>query len=373
MIFLIMTAWLLTGLYTLLILWFLWGWHKSYYSPILSAKEQKSFSLIIAIRNEEENLVKLLESINLQQYPSNNFEIILVDDHSTDSSPLIITSFKQNHPDLDIKYLALDENQSGKKAALHLAYKNAQYDYYLLTDGDCFLPKNWISSANDCFTNKEIKMLLGGVQIENPKSFIQKFQALEMSSLIASGAGAAGINHPILNNGANLAFKKEILEHINIQNLQMNRASGDDIFLLSETKRIYGAKSIRFKHENFVKTPPIKSLSDLLNQRFRWVSKAKVYKDSFVILTSLLVFLQNLLLITLLFAALFSPAIGISFLYVLLLKSTVDFMLLQKATKQKSLLKYYPLIALAYPIFLVYTAVLGQFISFTWKERKHKI
>ena len=179
-----------------------------------------------------------------------------------------------------------------------------------------------------------------------------------------------------MSNGANLAFRKEVLKKIDADKLQTHTASGDDMFLMLEVKRVFGPTSILFlKNENhFVSTPAVKTWKDLLEQRIRWVSKSNHYKDGFLLASSWIIFLQNLALVLILLASLFYTPLFHTLIYIWILKALIDFAFLQnicKFSSQKKLLKLYPLMALIYPFFISYTAIIGQFASFSWKGRKY--
>ena len=334
------------------------------------------FSLIIAIRNEGKNIKSLLESLYEQNYPKEQFEVIIIDDHSQDESQKVIASFIEDKPLLQIKYYKLEEGKTGKKSALQKAYSLAKNEIFVMTDGDIRVPKNWLKLIAEAFNKQEVKLVLGGVKIEGFNSFVSKFQGLEMLSLIASGAGAAELNQPIMSNGANMAFRKSILESIELDKIKPEIASGDDVFLMLETKRIFGANSIRFVKdaEHFVTTKPVRSWKELINQRKRWVSKSGHYSDRFLLMSSWIVLLQNLGLLVLLISAFFIPVLLKTLALVWLVKSTFDFIFLRnicRFTSQNYLLKYYPLMAIIYPFFISYTAIIGQFAHFSWKGRDY--
>jgi len=335
-----------------------------------------SFSIVIAIRNEERNIRTLLDSIALQDYPKTQFEVIIIDDHSEDKSPKIINDFIKDHPSLKVKYSALEADKQGKKAALYQAYQMAQNEIIITTDGDIKVPEKWLSLTNHAFGNNEIKMVLGGIKIKETNHLVGVFQALELLSLIASGAAAALLHQAIMSNGGNLAFKKTILKTIDFQKLKPHTSSGDDMFLMLETKKEFGPKSILFlkNKAHFVQTNALKDWKSLINQRIRWVSKSSYYKDPFLMTTSWIVLLQNLLLPLLILLSIIMPA----FLQILwpiwFLKVVIDYIFLFNAcrfTSQNHLMKHYFLMAFIYPFFISYTAIAGQFSSFKWKGRQY--
>lgn len=352
------------------------AWRRLKETTIVQSKSTESISIIIAIRNEAENIEKLLISLLKQNYPKDFFEIIIVDDHSNDNSREIIELFKQNHNSIKLSFYQLDKRENGKKAALRFAYKKATKDILLFTDGDCYAPPLWLQYTALAFRDKEIKMLLGGVKIGRTHKAFQNFQSLELLSLIGSGAGAAALQNPIMSNGANMAIRSSSLKDIKLKNTKIQIASGDDVFLMLEIKKTFGAKAIRFvKNPNhFIETIAENSWKELINQRLRWVSKSGAYTDPFLITTSVIILATNLSILILLIASFFFLTLWKVLFMVWGLKALVDYFFLRNITtyvSQSKLLRHYPLVATIYPFFIVFTALIGQFTSFHWKERKY--
>jgi len=363
-------------LYFIWIILLVWGWFQLDPTDKNRIIDNKRISIIIAFRNEEKNLPHLLKTIAQQQYPKELYELILVDDHSTDQSLRLAQNFKTEHPNLQINILTNDKSSFGKKAALYKAYQHAQYPIIMNTDADCLLPQNWLMLSNKAFENKKIMMITGGVKIEQSQNLFQRFQALELLSLIGSGAGAIGIQQAILSNGANMGFRKEILSRLSLENLQSKTPSGDDIFILLKIKKVFGSKSIRFvkNPKHFVSTKAENNIPALINQRLRWVSKSSNYSDVFLLSTSILVLLENLFAVILIFSAIFYASLWPVLLLFFIIKIIADIIFLYEISSfvsQKYLLKNFPLIAILYPFFISYTAIAGQFSSFTWKGRKY--
>lgn len=372
----IFISWFLVLLYVLLILRFYWSWTQLEVKEINTTKNQK-ISIVIAIRNEEEQLAALFKSIRNLDYPKSHYEVILVNDHSDDLSLFLIKQFKSSNSELDICITSLSEKETGKKEALKNAFSKAKYAIIQCTDGDCILPKYWLQHCAMAFENHKTKLISGGIKLIHDRSFFQRIQSLELLSLIASGGAAIGMQKPIMSNGANMAFRKEILEIKNEDVLKSHLASGDDVFLLQEVKKVYGAEAISFiKNQSYwVETKAEQKVSEWINQRLRWVSKSAGYKDQFLIFTSLLVFLSNLLLVLLSLGSFFYSQLTFTLLYLFILKGITDYIFLKQSaadSSQKHLLKWFIPLNFIYPFFISYTAIAGQFKGFTWKDRVYK-
>lgn len=91
-------------------------------------------TVVVPFRNEAGRLLPLLESVLKQTVP---VRLILVNDHSTDDSKIIIDRFCKTHPHLDV--LVLENKGSGKKTAGITGLKAVQTPWVLMTDADCEL------------------------------------------------------------------------------------------------------------------------------------------------------------------------------------------------------------------------------------------
>ncbi len=356
-------------LYSILIIYFIIGLTKLKENSVSSLSELPFLSVVIACRNEADNLPRLSETLRKQDYPPEKMEILLVNDHSTDNT---ITVLKEiNLSDDRFRPLHLVGNDSGKKAAIRMGVEHALGKLIVTTDADCLVPENWLSGIARYFKNDTVKLLIGGVKM-NGTNFFEKLQSLEFSSLIGSGAGAAMMDSPFLANGANLSFRKKIFQEMDIKPAY---ASGDDIFLLQQIKAKYGAKSIDFLSEEttVVITTPQKSFGTFLDQRIRWLSKSPGYSDWQIIAVGLLVFAANIsvlagsfwLIINHLFLPYFLIGFGLKFL--------IDFVLLFFSTQflnQKKLLIFSFPLAIFYPVYLFLVSLWTLFKKPVWKGRK---
>ena len=139
-----------------------------------------STSIIIAVRNEEENILNLLKDISAQNYPKRNIETILVDDGSSDKTVQIL---KENKSRFDFKLYQLSDSNKGKKQAIKEGVKHAKGKILLFIDADCRLNKNWAIEMLSIFNDKSVSMVSGPVMfIEN--NILDKIQNLEFLSLI---------------------------------------------------------------------------------------------------------------------------------------------------------------------------------------------
>ena len=334
-----------------------------------------TFSVIIAGRNEAGNLKNCIDSIFSNDYPKELYEIIYVDDHSEDESVRMLSEIKsENFRFFELsKNIKADKKNSYKKMAIDLGISNSRSEIILLTDADTITGKDWIRShAEQYKADKNVKLCTGPVIYKCDASFIQFFQYYDL--IATMGFTNAGIEHKkfYMANGANMSFSKEIY---NSDTFGINLASGDDMFFVQQTAQKYPG-SIRFIKSLMaaVFTFPESSFAAFINQRIRWGSKTKYYKDQnlksilgFLFFVNFFVisgFLYGIVTMNSLSAIVVSIIIFKIFTEVILIKSLAD--------KLKQKIDYLNLIIslLAYPFYLVFTGIISLFTSkYSWKGR----
>ena len=334
-------------------------------------------SVVVPARNEENFIARCLEDLVNQDYPKRLFEIIVADDNSADDTAAVVKSFIRSHPGISIRLTHPDPSVKGahKKRALETAIGIARGDLIITTDADCRMGNHFLLSVAACFDTQHPRMILGPVTFFEGKSAFSQMQTLEFLSLIASGAAMAQLGKPIMANGANLAFTREAFYEAGGYAEHSNFASGDDVFLLHNFRRKFGDAGITFLYdrEALVRTYPQPSLKGFLNQRIRWASKAKGYRDRTALVISVIVLLFCLSLIAGLITACFLWPFALLAAGLWLIKCTVDLPLLMRITdftRQRRLLKYYFLLQLIYPFYIVLVALVGLSGRYEWKGRR---
>lgn len=353
--------------YSLLLYLFFKGISFSEQNTQAILKASIKSSLIIAFRNEEQNLTSLIEDIGKQSYKIS--EVIFVNDHSNDKGSDIVLNAINKYPNL--KLLNLPDCESGKKAALYYGVKQAVGDVLLFTDADCSLKPFWAESMLNTLKLTKSKLTAGPVDMINKKGFFNALQNLEFLSLTGSTAGGFGAGIPFICNGANLAVDRDVFLNY-FKTLGNNYASGDDVFLLHTVKKNHKV-SFCYNPNAIVETLPQKSFKDFLLQRVRWAGKARGYHDRVSVLISALLLIVNLILILLLIFAAFEYRLLLIFGTAILIKTIFDILFMNKVLKfykKQNLLKYIFLLQILYPFYVVVVGVMGIFYKPQWKGRK---
>ncbi len=322
---------------------------------------EESVSVIIACRNEEKNIEKLLRHLAVQDYPPHLFEVIVVDDNSDDQTAGIASSFERS---MNLKVIS--NEGSGKKSAIRTGIGSSQGRLIITTDADCRMGTGWISTIASFHNDSKPDMIICPVKLEGSPGFFGKFQELEFLGLQGITAGTALAGSPVMCNGANLAFTREVYTG-HSPNLHLTIASGDDIFLLHSLKKERGS-AIRWLESpgSRVIASAVDRPFEYLKQRRRWISKGRAYRDLLTICLAVVTFFTISLEISLLAAALANKLYLPVLLVVFFVKSVPDFLILQNTASRYSeqrLIKWFLPAQVIYPFYVMSVFFCSVFTS----------
>lgn len=360
--------------YLLLIVYLTIGIKKLQVFKGFQAQHQNKFSIIIPFRNEAPNINSLLESLQKIQYPKELFEIIFINDSSTDNSVSLVEDFIAQNSSIEISLLHNNSRTlSPKKEAIEKSITIAKYEWIVTTDADCVVPNSWLTTLNEFIELSNCDMIVSPVVFTSNHTFLQDFQQLDFLSLMGATQGGFGIGFPFLCNGANLCYRKSVF--IEVEGFEGNKklASGDDIFLMEKflAKNKSGVQYLK-SLDAIVKTQPQKTIKDFVNQRIRWASKTIAYKNNSGKMVGLVVLSMNFLLF-LYVIFFFMKWISIAeILLLLMMKMGVDYALLLMISKfyQKKIdIKKYLIFSLIYPFYSVIIGLLTFRKKYEWKDR----
>jgi cellulose synthase/poly-beta-1,6-N-acetylglucosamine synthase-like glycosyltransferase len=323
-------------------------------------------SVVVSCRNEEKNLPPLLNDISEQDYPGDQFEIIIIDDNSSDRTFTIASEYR------GIQNLrVLKNNGKGKKQAIRTGVAASSGELIITTDTDCRMGKRWISAITSFYDTEKPEIIICPVKLEGKQGIFQRFQELEFLSLQGVTAGTAVAGNPVMCNGANMAFTKEAYKR-NSDNLHDEIPSGDDIFLLHSVKREPVNKIMWLESpEAVVTTGSQGTIGSFIKQRTRWISKAGAYKDLFTRALAIVTFVTILLQWFLLIAGIFNPVLLLVLLAALLLKSVPDFLILRSTTQRygrKSLMWLFLPSQIIYPVYVISVFLYYSFVGIGQKN-----
>ncbi|RMD50544.1 MAG: glycosyltransferase [Ignavibacteria bacterium] len=345
----------------------------SVYNGLKKLKERsnneiiKSVSLIIPFRDERENLPGLIDSLNGLEYPEENLSIIFIDDGSQDESVEIVKGAK-----LKFKSKLLHSENGGKKGAIQKAVNETDSEIIMITDADCVHHPKWVMSIVKYFD--ESTGFIAGPVIFSGKGFFNELQKLEFAGIVIASAGLIGNGTPFTCSAANIAFRKEAFLEVSGYWGNEQIPSGDDEFLMQ--KIAYESKwdvNYAIGEEVIVSTKPNESLKQFFNQRSRWASKGLDYKIGRIKYSLIMVALFFISII----AAFILSLNNIAYLFVAILAIIwkiiweLKVMLLGKKKIIHSLsLKYFLVAEIFHIPYIVFSALAGTFVGYTWKGRR---
>ncbi len=364
---------LIAAIYVVFIAQLIYGFNKVKIFERTGVNPKTAFSIIIPFRNEAKNLPKLLKSISKLNYPKELFEIILVDDFSTDTSERICIQWRMANGLIESTLLEnLRLSNSPKKDAISRAVPILKHEWMVTTDADCVVTKNWLLTLDNFIQQSNPEMVVGAVVYKTKNNWFHHFQQLDLMSLQGTTVGSFGIGKPFMCNGANFAYTKKFFQELGGFGGINSTASGDDVMLLQKAVAANSDKVLYLKNKEFiVKTKPENDLFVLFMQRVRWASKTTSYKNTYAKSLAVVVLLLNLSLV-LGFGFWVLGKIEIwNLSIVFFIKYLVDYILLYKSNQYLKNGKFMlPLASsLVYPVFSSAVGLYSLFGSFTWKGR----
>lgn len=331
-----------------------------------------SVSILIAARNEEQNIGKTLQDILLQEYPKELIEIIVVDDHSTDATAAVIRSFQK----AGVKLIQLKENKplnSYKKLAITEAVKESGGELLVATDADCRMGPRWLSSLVSLYREKEPQLISAPVAYQNEENLFERMQTLEFLFLIGLGAAGIGNRKPSTCNGANLAYRREVFDELKgFQGIDHVASGDDELFMHKVADRYPGKIEFCKSSDAIVYTQAKESMQSFINQRKRWASKSMHYKNKSIVRLGISIWIFNITLLLNSLLALIYPELWLWSFIGLSLKFIVEliFMIpLCRFVRRTGLLVLLPILTVLHIFYIAYIGIMGNIGSYQWKGR----
>ncbi len=362
----------LTLIYLFVVLFFRRGWliirpfHKK------AESFHTTVTVLIAARNEEANIGDTIDDIQAQDYPSGLFELIVIDDHSSDRTSEIIAGYA----DQGVTLIRLNEKEplnSYKKKAIAEGIERSRSELIITTDADCRMSKSWLSTIISYYEINKPKMISSPVIYHQENSFFERLQTLEFLYLIGLGASSIGNKIPSTCNGANLAYRRDVFLELGGFKGIDDLASGDDELLLHKVVDQY-PDGVGFckSYDAVVFTTAKSTLRGFISQRKRWASKSTRYKNKSIVALGVTIWLFNLMLLISALGTFIEPSLWQVFVYSLLVKMFGEFAFLLpvvKFARRKELINYLPLLSIVHIIYMIYIGVVGNSGKYVWKDR----
>lgn len=324
-------------------------------------KSEIRISILIPVKNEENNLARLFESLQNIDYPSDHFELIFIDDNSDDHSSDLIKKFIEGKYNFQL-INARNKTIKGKKGALDIGIKESKFDFILQTDADCIVPPQWLKVYAEYFA-AGYDLIFGLAPVVQSSGMLNSFICFENFRTQLLVNAFAKIGFPYSGAARNMGYRKQTLMNMGGFAKFDKTLSGDDDLLLREA--IVNKAKIKFitERESGVKTVSAESFVQFLNQKARHVSTSHRY----LLIHKVLLAKWHILNLIFLFSIIFAP-FNILFLLPFLIKIIFD-MATVKLFENKFDYKFN---AFAIPFFqIIYECllILTFFRSFSFKNR----
>ena len=348
------------------------GWGRIPYFKDPDTKPVTFVSILIAARNEDVKIQKTIQDILAQDYPPELFELIIVDDHSTDSTSEIVASFSGK----GVKLIKLNETEklnSYKKKAITEAINISQGELIITTDADCRMSESWLKTIVAYYESGDYNLISSPVTYFEEKNGFEEIQTLEFLFLIGLGAAGIGNKMPATCNGANLAYRKDVFIKLHGFKGIDDLASGDDELFLHKVASAYpGSIGFCKSREAIVYTHAKENLNEFIQQRKRWASKSTRYKNKGIVFLGVAVWLFNLLFIINFISGFIDPVFWKIGLLSLILKMAVEIIFCYSVCSfagRKRLLMYQPVSTVVHIFYLVFIGIAGNSGKYNWKGR----
>ena len=332
-------------------------------------QHRPTVSVVVAARDEEPSIGACLSALRSQTYPPERFEVVVVDDRSTDGTADVVRRFIGGDPPVRLVESSPEPGPlRGKKRALQSGIECSRGEIILITDADCRPVRTWIETMIRHF-EPQVGLVAGHVR-QHGHRWWHRWRYVERLSMSAIAAGTMAWGYGITATGGNLGYRKELFRQVGGFSALAQPLSGDDdLFVQLVARRTSWQLRYAFEPQAAVETNPPVDLRGFLFQERRRTSKGRYYPAA-VKVTGGGVFLLNLGLIFTIPLSLAGGGAGWLPLLALGLKTIPELLLLLKATQlldERRAVLSFPLVAVLYPLYFVLFALWGTLGGYSWK------
>lgn len=335
---------------------------------------KRTFTILIPARNEALHIEACIASVLQQNFDPALFEIIVIDDHSTDRTAEIVKAVMEKSPLHKIALLQASQHGfSGKKEGIGLGVQRANHEVIVLTDADCTRGNNWLKTIAEFMDNNQAQMVYAPVFFTASNLF-ERFQSLEFAGLVGIGGAAIRLKNPNMCSAANLIFTREAFLQVGGYKDNKHIASGDDEFLLHKVFKQFPREVYFLKcRESIVYTSPNASVEQLTQQRRRWVSKSTKYENRYITAILAGAYFFNLSILANAVLGFWNAEFWYIALAQVLIKMFGEGMLLGFILRFFRRMDLLLLVPAVQPFHMIYVAVIGIWANintYTWKDRE---
>lgn len=326
------------------------------------SQEWPKVSILLAVRNEEENIERCLSSLAALDYPKDKIEILIGDDNSSDNTfELVEQLIEHNSRCYLFKIKEQVAHQKGKANVLAQLANKAKGQYYFVTDADMRLPESWIKEMVTA-AESGFDIITGVTLVED-----NKWQSIDWLFAIAMIYVLDCLGRPVTTMGNNMMISRRGYEAVGgYENIPFSITEDMELFRHVRSAG-YKVKHI-FNNSVLGFTKSVKQVSTLFHQRKRWMRGALQLKWPMITILIIQAFYFPLIIS----AFVFSPLIAT---VLFLIKTTVQALFIYLTGR---VLSYkMPFIALFLYEFYSWFVAIGSGLFYlsgskvNWKGRKY--
>lgn len=328
----------------------------------------RPISIIIPFRNEAPHLNNLFFALDRLSYPASKFEVIFIDDHSTDASADLVLEWIDK---TECQAQLLTSTGLGKKQAQAQGIAQAKHELIVCTDADCEPPSEWLNAVSVTFEKPNIMLAFGPVAYTQNAPQLQR---IEFMALIASTMSMLNLKWPVMGNAANMAFRKDAYEKAKKDLESWQTPSGDDTFLLHAIGKNPTAVGTLNTPAACVKTFSTTTIWAFIQQRLRWASKAKFVSNKTSLMVGGLIFSVNAFLLLSFLLFVFGYISHKPFFLLFIVKFNIDFTFIRRIApffSEKAPAFSILIQELLNMIYVTLIGIFSQFLPYTWKGRRY--
>ncbi|GJQ62181.1 MAG: glycosyl transferase [Melioribacteraceae bacterium] len=334
--------------------------------PKLDEKDLPTVSILVAARNEENNILSCITGLDKLEYPEDKIEIFIIDDHSTDRTNEIVSQFIQDKPKFRIFQPEKKLGElKGKANALANAIKQVKNEVILTTDADCVVNPLWAKTLASYF-EKDVAMVCGYTD-QHKRTVFEGMQAADFIYLLGVAAGMMNLGQPLSCIGNNMAYRKSVYDEVGgYENIKFSVT--EDFQLLHAMNGLKKYKIIYpLDAGGYVLSEPCPNMKVLYWQKKRWGVGGLNSKFIGFFTMSFGFFMSASIFVLPFF-------ISLHVLLILFGKILMDYLFLKviyKGIKSKIGLFDFIMFQIYLPIYVVVLPILVTFSrNVVWKERK---
>ncbi|MBL7032759.1 MAG: glycosyltransferase [Candidatus Delongbacteria bacterium] len=256
-------------LYLLLMLWYRRGLYLLE-QKIPDNGQEPGISVVVAARNEASDLPRLLQALRQQDNTGFEYEVLLIDDCSSDSTASLI--FAAAGADPRFRALSTKNTSRGKKEAITLGVAAARFPLVVICDADSQPGQQWLKTLRRAFT-PITGMVLGVTRLTADSTMLSRILQVEYAGILGIGLATAALGVPLFASGSNLAFRREAFNEVGgYRGIEQIR-SGDDTFLIQRINQLTSWEIVPLLAAAArVDSRAPAGFGQLLSQRARWSS-----------------------------------------------------------------------------------------------------